>query len=233
MADTNQTFEALITYLNGINQEEKQKIAFAVNGIQADPVKRRISIKEYTTLLETKLCEENLRHFLQITRCSHLFKLLYPDALASMSEEEAKLLEFEEDEILVGSSDGESSGGESGWGFFRDDLLRILDTINLPNKNPVRLKFFCFVDLCWEAVAFDVWGKGNIDQVFDALTTEEFSTQNQMKPWDVRKTFLMYIQLYLSKQKENEALDEQDFVKALDVAFKRTINTLNSFDKII
>ena len=63
MANTNQTFEALITYLNGINQEEKQKIAFAVNGIQADPVKRRISIKEYTTLLETKLCEENLRHF--------------------------------------------------------------------------------------------------------------------------------------------------------------------------
>jgi len=63
MANTNKTFEALIAYLNGINQEEKQKIASAVNGIQADPVKRRISIKEYTTLLETKLCEENLRRF--------------------------------------------------------------------------------------------------------------------------------------------------------------------------
>ena len=82
-------------------------------------------------------------------------------------------------------------------------------------------------------MAFDVWGKGNIDQVFDAKTTEEFSTENQLKPWEVRKTFLIYIQFYLSKQKENEALNDKDFVKALDVAFISTISTLNSFDKII
>lgn len=230
---SNPTFDGLIAYLNGINQEEKQKIASLVSGIHADPVKRRISIKEYSTLLETNLCEENLMSFLQITRCSHLFKLLYPNALESMSEADAKLLEFEEGETLVGSSDGESSGGESGWGFFRDDLLRILDTINVQNKNPVRLKFLTFLDLCWEAVAFDVWGKGNIDQVFDARTDAEFSTENQLKPWDVRKTFLYYIQLYLCKQKENEALNDQNFVKALGVAFTSTINTLNSFDKII
>jgi hypothetical protein len=61
-----------------------------------------------------------------------------------MSEEETKLLEFEEDEILVGSSDGESSGGESGWGFFRDDLLRILDTINLQNKNVLYITLINF-----------------------------------------------------------------------------------------
>ena len=230
---SNPTFDGLIAYLNGINQEEKQKIASAVSGIHADPVKRRISIKEYSTLLETNLCEENLMSFLQITRCSHLFKLLYPNALESMSEADAKLLEFEEGETLVGSSDGESSGGESGWGFFRDDLLRILDTINLQNKNPVRLKFLTFLDLCWEAVAFDVWGKGDIDQVFEAETAEEFSTKNQLQPWDVRKTFLCYIQLYLSNQKKNEALNDQDFVKAMDVAFTSTINTLNRFNKII
>jgi hypothetical protein len=151
-----------------------------------------------------------------------------------MSEEEKKWLEFSEDEILVETYDGQSTIGESDWGIFRDDLLRILETINMPDRNTVRFEFFTFLDLCWEAMAFDNFGKGNYDQVFDAKTEEEFSTKNKIKPWDLRKIFLIYIQFYLSKQAENAALNQADFVAALDLAFKRTINTImKSFDKIL
>ena len=235
---TNVVLEGLVKYLNGVNEEEKLKIATAVNGIiispNAIPAQRKLTLKEYEKRLETKLSEENLRQFLEVTRCRHLFKLLYPNAIVSMSEEEKKWLEFSEDEILVESTDGESTGGESGWGSFRDELLRILNTINFPDRNIVRFKFFTFLDLCWEAMAFDNFGKGNYDQVFDAATEEEFSKKNKIKPWEVRKIFLIYIQFYLSKQTENAASNQKGFVTALDLAFKRTINTIiKIFDKIL
>ena len=235
---TNVVLEGLVKYLNGVNEEEKLKIATAVNGIikspNAIPAQRKLTLKAYEKRLETKLSEENLRLFLEVTRCRHLFKLLYPNEIVSMSEEEKKWLEFSEDEILVETYDGQSTIGESDWGIFRDDLLRILETINMPDRNTVRFEFFTFLDLCWEAMAFDNFGKGNYDQVFDAENEAEFSTKNKIKPWDLRKIFLIYIQFYLSKQAENAALNQADFVAALDLAFKRTINTImKSFDKIL
>ena len=52
--------------------------------------------------------------------------------------------------------------------------------------------------------------------------------------WEVRKIFLIYIQFYLSKQTENAASNQKGFVTALDLAFKRTINTIiKIFDKIL
>ena len=206
----------LAKFLENKNAEEIQEFLTSVDRqlkIETEKVnQRRISLDEYNALLKVKLTVENLKWFLEITKCKHLFLLLYPDVRLTMLPEQTEWLDLVNDDLLEGS-DGTSSDGDSNIGFYMDDLLRILDHINKKNRNRARLKFFNFLDLCWEAVGYDLWGAGTHDKVFD-------SKKNQyLKPCTVRQEFLIYIKNYLIKQTTNIVLGEV-YVQILADAIK-------------
>ena len=186
----------LANFLENKNAHEIQEFLTSVDrqlNIETEKVnQRRISLDEYNALLKVKLTVENLKWFLEITKCKHLFLLLFPDVKLTMLPEQTEWLDLVNDDLLEGS-DGTSSDGDSNIGFYMDDLLRILDHINKKNRNRARLKFFNFLDLCWEAVGYDLWGAGTHDKVFD-------SKKNQyLKPCTVRQEFLIYIKNDLIK----------------------------------
>lgn len=197
--DVNENVSKLVKFLSGKNANELQTIIANVDrqlSLEAEQIsQRRISLDEYKALLADKLNVDNLRWFLEITRCKHLYMLLYPDAKLTMVPEKIKWLEVPDpsDDELSGS-DGNTSDGDSNIGFYLEDLLRILNHINHANRNYSRLKFFNFLDLCWEAVGYDLWGAGTFDKVFDIKENKE------LKPWTVRAHFLVYIKNYLIKQ---------------------------------
>ena len=206
----------LANYLENKNAHEIQEFLTSVDRhlhIKTEKVnQRRISLDEYKVLLKEKLTVENLMWFLEITKCKHLFLLLYPDVILTMLPEKTKWLDLPDNDELEGS-DCTSSDGDSDFGYYMDDLLRILNHINTPNRNRVRLKFFNFLDLCWEAVGYDLWGAGIHDKVFD-------SKKNQyLKPCTVRQELLIYIKNYLIKQTTNIVLGEV-YVQILADAIK-------------
>ena len=210
---------ALAKYLENKNAQEIGEFLTQVDRqlhIETEKVNlRRISLDEYKALLKEKLSVENLMWFLEITKCKHLFLLLYPDVILTMLPEKTKWLDLPDNDELEGSV-GTSSDGDSNIGFYMDDLLRILNHINKPNRNPARLKFFNFLDLCWEAVGYDLWGAGTHDKVFDS------ETNHDLKPWTVRQEFLIYIKNYLIKQTTNIVIG-QVYVQILADAIKGTI----------
>ena len=73
----------LAKFLENKNAEEIQEFLTSVDrqlNIETEKVnQRRISLDEYNALLKVKLTVENLKWFLEITKCKHLFLLLYPD----------------------------------------------------------------------------------------------------------------------------------------------------------
>ena len=213
----------LAKFLENKNAEEIQEFLTSVDrqlNIETEKVnQRRISLDEYNALLKVKLTVENLKWFLEITKCKHLFLLLYPDVRSTMDPEQTKWLDLVDDDDLLSGSDGESSDGDSNIGFYMDDLLRILDHINKQNRNRARLKFFNFLDLCWEAVGYDLWGAGTSDKVFDSKTNKD------LKPCTVRQEFIIYIKNYLIKQTTNIVIGEER-VGILAEAIKGTINLL-------
>jgi hypothetical protein len=196
--DVNENVSKLVKFLSGKNAHELQAIiadADRQNSLEAEQIsQRRISLDEYKALLADKLKVDNLRWFLEITRCKHLYLLLYPDAKLTMAPENIKWLEVPEYDDELSGSDGTTSDGDSNIGYYLEDLLRILNHINRSNRNYSRLKFFNFLDLCWEAVGYDLWGLGTFDKVFDIKENKE------LKPWTVRAHFLVYIKNYLIKQ---------------------------------
>ena len=196
----------LVQFLQNKTAQEIQELLTSVERqltIETEKVnQRRISLDEYQALLKEKLTVENLKWFLEITKCKHLFLLLYPDVRLTMLPEQTEWLDLVNDDLLEGS-DGTSSDGDSNIGFYMDDLLRILDHINKPNRNPARLKFFNFLDLCWEAVGYDLWGAGTSDKVFDSKKNQD------LKPCFVRQEFLIHIRNYLIKQTNNIEIGEE------------------------
>ena len=58
------------------------------------------------------------------------------------------------------------------------------------------------MDLCWEAVGYDLWGAGTYDKVFDSKKNKD------LKPCTVRQEFLIHIKNYLIKQTTNIVLGE-------------------------
>ena len=138
----------LAHFLQNKTAQEIQELLTSVERqltIETEKVnQRRISLDEYQALLKEKLTVENLKWFLEITKCKHLFLLLYPDVRSTMDSEQTKWLDLVDDDDLLSGSDGESSDVDSNIGFYIDDLLRILDRINKPNRNPARFKFFNF-----------------------------------------------------------------------------------------
>lgn len=207
----------LAQFLVGKNEDEIENLLKDASRLEENTYNRRISEKEYLEILKERLNAENLKWFLEITRCKHLYMLLYPDSKG------AKWMEFIDKDDELEGSEGTSSDGDSDFGFYMDDLLRILTTLNRTNKNPARLKFFNFLDLCWEAVGFDLWGKGTHDKVFDSDCVETYSETNQLKPSDVRKTWLGYIKDFLIKWKTNAEIGEEH-VQKLGDSFKSKIN---------
>ena len=206
----------LANFLENKNAQEIGEFLTSIDrqlNIETEKVNQRIiSLDEYKALLKEKLTAENLKWFLEITKCKHLFLLLFPDVKLTMLPEQTKWLDLPDNDELEGS-DGTSSDGDSNIGFYMDDLLRILNHINKPNRNSARLKFFNFLDLCWEAVGYDLWGAGTYDKVFD-------SKKNQyLKPCTVRQEFLIYIKNYLIKQTTNIVLGEV-YVQILADAIK-------------
>ena len=197
----------LAQFLQNKTAQEIQELLTSVERqltIETEKVnQRRISLDEYQALLKEKLAVENLKWFLEITKCKHLFLLLYPDVRSTMDPEQTKWLDLVDDDDLLSGSDGESSDGDSNIGFYMDDLLRILDHINKPNRNPARFKFFNFLDLCWEAVGYDLWGAGTSDKVFDSKKNQD------LKPCFVRQEFLIHIRNYLIKQTNNIEIGEE------------------------
>lgn len=208
---------AVAKFLENKNAQEIGEFLTSVDrqlNIETEKVnQRRISLDEYKALLEEKLTVENLKWFLEITKCKHLFLLLYPDAKLTMLPEQTKWLDVPDE---LEGSDCTSSDGESDFGYYMDDLLRILNHINNPNRNRARLKFFNFLDLCWEAVGYDLWGAGTYDKVFDS------EKNHDLKPWTVRQEFLIYIKNYLIKQTTNIVIGEV-YVKILADAIKGTM----------
>ena len=206
----------LANFLENKNAQEIGEFLTSIDrqlNIETEKVNQRIiSLDEYKALLKEKLTAENLKWFLEITKCKHLFLLLFPDVKLTMLPEQTKWLDLPDNDELEGS-DCTSSDGDSDFGYYMDDLLRILNHINTPNRNRVRLKFFNFLDLCWEAVGYDLWGAGTHDKVFD-------SKKNQyLKPCTVRQEFLIYIKNYLIKQTTNIVLGEV-YVQILADAIK-------------
>ena len=195
----------LAKYLENKNAQEIQEFLTSLDrqlNIETEKVnQRRITLDEYKALLAEKLTVENLKWFLEITKCKHLFLLLYPDVKLTMLPEQTKWLDLPDNDELEGS-DGTSSDGDSDFGYYMDDLLRILNHINKPNRNRARLKFFNFLDLCWEAVGYDLWGAGTYDKVFDSKKNK------YLKPCTVRQEFLIHIKNYLIKQTTNIVLGE-------------------------
>ena len=210
----------LVQFLQNKTAHEIQELLTSVERqltIETEKVnQRRISLDEYQALLKEKLTVENLKWFLEITKCKHLFLLLYPDVRSTMDPEQTKWLDLVDDNDLLSGSDGESSDGDSNIGFYMEDLIRILDHINKPNRNPARFKFFNFLDLCWEAVGYDLWGAGTSDKVLDSKTNQD------LKPWTVRQEFLVHIRNYLIKQTNNIEIGEEK-VGILAKAIKGTM----------
>ena len=211
--------QLLVNYLYGKTKEEIAEI-LSSHAREAEKLtqQRRISKVEYIELLKEKLSEDNLRLFLEVTRCKHLYMLLYPHAKSTMDPEKAKWLILSEEDELEGSS-GTSSDEDSNVGWYMDDLLRILKHINHSDRNITRLKFFSFLDLCWEAVGFDLWGKGTHDIVFEFQP--KLGRNQDLKPSTLRGLFLVHIRNYLIKQKTSAEIGKEK-IQILGDLFKGT-----------
>jgi len=176
---------------------------------------RTFSLHEYNQHLSSVLTEENLKKFLECCRCSNLINLLYPNnddtkpKVFGTNDEEDNV-----DESLDDLDDGAST--EEDW--FILELIRILKRINNPDRNTVRLNFNSFLDVCWQAVSFDLWGKGNIDKV---VVNHDSERPTIIKSGKVRKRFINYILgFFISKGNGNKPITNQDVTNYLNHAFQ-------------
>jgi hypothetical protein len=177
---------------------------------------RTWSLTEYDNHLATVLTEVNLKIFLEYSKCRHVYMALYPD------DKLAKWLEKSEEDKSEDNSDEKSeedsemsySGVSNDSQIFFCDLIRILEKIITSDKNPIRLNFFTFLDVCWQAINFDIWGKGNVDRVVD-------ESKKKIKPSQVRMRYINYIKAFLTKEKltENSGCSEK-WIKTINDAFK-------------
>jgi len=119
---------------------------------------------------------------------------------SEISEEDSSEI-FEEDssEISEGGFDCGISSATTETQCFFGDLIRILKKVVKRDRNPIRLNFFNFLDLCWEALGFDLWGKGNVDRLVD-----NSESNKRIKPNAVRKVFIEYIKNFVTKGKLKE-----------------------------
>ena len=165
-----------------------------------------------------KLSEDNLKLFLETTRCKKLFLLLYPQAKSTMDPANPNWLFLSEDDDALES--GTSSDGDSNVGWYMDDFFQILHHILSVKRSATRLNFFNFLDLCWEAVGFDLWGKCTNDRVF--RVDKETLKKKDLSHKDIRGLFLVHIRDYLIKHKTVAEIGE-DALNFLGDSFSGTM----------
>ncbi len=222
--DSSLVLVEFLDFLKGKNEKEMGDLCRSLKKIEAEKQKQKLcrtwSLTEYDTHLSTVLTEVNMKIFLEYSKCRHVYMALYPD------DNNAKWLEIkkpddsieksEEDSDEMSEEDSEMSysGVSNDTQIFFCDLIRILNKIITSNKNPIRQNFFTFLDVCWQAINFDIWGKGNIDRVVD-------ESKKKIQPSHVRRRFVNYIKAFLTKEKLTEnSGGSGKLIKTINDAFK-------------
>jgi hypothetical protein len=219
-SDSTLVLAELLEFLKGKNEKEMEELYRSVKKIEDEKHQQKIcrtwSLTEYDNHLATVLTEVNLKIFLEYSKCRHVYMALYPD------DKLAKWLEKSEEDKSEDKSDEKSeedsemsySGVSNDSQIFFCDLIRILEKIITSDKNPIRLNFFTFLDVCWQAINFDIWGKGNIDRVVD-------ESKKKIKPSQVRMRYINYIKAFLTKEKLTEnSGGSGNWIKTINDAFK-------------
>jgi hypothetical protein len=219
-----ESIKSLISYISTKTTKELEEICIQHKRETAEKInQRRISEEEYIELLKVKLSEDNLKLFLETTRCKKLFLLLYPQAKSTMDPANPNWLFLSEDDEALES--GTSSDGDSNVGWYMDDFFQILHHILSAKRSATRLNFFNFLDLCWEAVGFDLWGRCTNDRVF--RVDKETLKKKDLSHRDIRGLFLKHIRDYLIKHKTVAEIGE-DGLKYLGDSFSGTMKLLIS-----
>jgi hypothetical protein len=219
-SDSTLVLAELLEFLKGKNEKEMEELYRSVKKIEDEKHQQKIcrtwSLTEYDNHLATVLTEVNLKIFLEYSKCRHVYMALYPD------DKLAKWLEKSEEDKSEDNSDEKSeedsemsySGVSNDSQIFFCDLIRILEKIITSDKNPIRLNFFTFLDVCWQAINFDIWGKGNVDRVVD-------ESKKKIKPSQVRMRYINYIKAFLTKEKLTEnSGGSGKWIKTINDAFK-------------
>ena len=213
MSNLNETVSGLLQFIQGKTQEQIELLLINLRKAAAIEEEQNLcrifSFDEYHQHLEKILTDENLKMFLEKCQCKNLFMLLYPD------HTHVKWFDTVDDDVEDDEGkDDDGASTEEQW--YIIDLVQILKTINTPDKtraNRVRLNFNTFLDVCWQAVGFDLWGKGNVDKVvFD------HESKKKIKPNNVRKIFTSYIQRFFTKRIADDA--NEDVKNYIISAFK-------------
>jgi hypothetical protein len=142
-------------------------------------------------------------------------KIKKPDDSVEKSEEDSdEKSEEDSDEKSEEDSEMSYSGVSNETQIFFCDLIHILKKIITSNKNPIRQNLLTFLDVCWQAINFDIWGKGNIDRVVD-------ESKKKINPSHVRRRFINYIKAFLTKEKLTEnSGGSGKLIKTINDAFK-------------
>ena len=219
-SDSTLVLAELLEFLKGKNEKEMEELYRTVKKIEDKKHQQQIcrtwSLTEYDNHLATVLTEVNLKIFLEYSKCRHVYMALYPeDKLAKWLEKsEEDESEEKSDEKSEEDSEMSYSGVSNDSQIFFCDLIRILEKIITSDKNPIRLNFFTFLDVCWQAINFDIWGKGNVDRVVD-------ESKKKIKPFHVRMRFINYIKAFLTKEKLTEnSGGSGKWIKTINDAFK-------------
>jgi hypothetical protein len=228
-SDSSLVLVEFLEFLKGKNEKEMGDLYRSLKKIEAEKQNQKLcrtwSLTEYDTHLSTVLTEVNMKIFLEYSKCRHVYMALYPD------DELAKWLEIEKPDDSVENSEEDKredksdekseedsemsySGVSNETQIFFCDLIHILKKIITSNKNPIRQNFFTFLDVCWQAINFDIWGKGNIDRVVD-------ESKKKINPSHVRRRFINYIKAFLTKEKLTEnSGGSGKLIKTINDAFK-------------
>lgn len=210
----------LLDFIKGKTNEQIEQCLdnFRKEADKQEEIKRgrTFSLLEYNQHLSSVLTEENLKKFLECCRCRNLIKLLYPN------NDDTKPRVFgtnvEEDNVDESLDDLDDDGASTEEEWFILELIRILKRINIRDRNSVRLNFNTFLDVCWQAVSFDLWGKGNIDKV---VMDHDSERPTIIKPGQVRKLFIDYIRgFFISKGNGNKPITNQGVNNYLKHAFQ-------------
>ena len=213
--DSTLVLAELLEFLKGKNEKEMEELYRSVKKIEDEKHQQKIcrtwSLTEYDNHLATVLTEVNLKIFLEYSKCRHVYMALYPDdKLAKWLEKSEEDSDEKSEEDSEMSYSGVSNDSQN----FFCDLIRILEKIITSDKNPIRLNFFTFLDVCWQAINFDIWGKGNVDRVVD-------ESKKKIQPSHVRMRFINYIKAFLTKEKLTEnSGGSGKWIKTINDAFK-------------